>query len=278
MVTDPRHLLDELSALRRRARRDRHAYWFPFLLFGVIVAAAIPLYLPARCELACSWSTHDLPSVWHWLHPTGQATRTSAPVDHPALGKDLYWMAALTVGFLATVWWYRWRARKAGVETSTRLYAQVTLFVLAFPLLGVPLVTRLVFVTLGWPVALSVLVVGIVVATLLAKRKLRTAIVILSLVLVAHLVMIFPFGPLLVVAVGVLGLAWVERSWLCTSFAVLFAVWALFVNGWSTWVYGSVLWPVALIDFGDLLSSSLILVLGGIAGFIAHEVRSRIPA
>ncbi|WP_158852718.1 hypothetical protein [Saccharothrix deserti] len=278
MATDPRYLLDELSALRRRARRDRHGYWFPFLLFGVIVAAAIPLYLPVRCEFACSWSKSDLPSVWHWLHPTGQATRTSALTDRPSLWKDIYWMAALTVGFLATVWWYRWRARKVGVETSTRLYVQVTLFVLAFPLLGVPLATRLVFSTLGWPVALSVLVAGVVVATLLAKRKVRTAIVILSLILVAHLVMIFPFGPLLVVAVGVLGLAWVERSALCTSFAVLFAVWALFVNGWSTWVYGSVLWPVALIDFGDLLSSSLILALGGIGGLIARRVRGRIPA
>lgn len=278
MGTDPRDLLDELSVLRRRARRDRHGYWFPFLLFGAIVAAAIPLYLPVQCTSACSWSTHDLPSVWHWLHPTGQATRTSYLSDHPSLWKDLYWMAALTVGFLATVWWYRWRAGKAGVETSTRLYVQVTVFVLALPLLGVPLVTRLVFTTLGWPVALSVLVVGVVVATLLAKRKLRTAIVILSLVLVAHLVMVFPFGPLLVVAVGVLGLAWVERSALCTSFAVLFAVWALFVNGWSTWVYDSVLWPAALIDFGDLLSSSLILVLGGVGGLIARRVRDKIPA
>ncbi|WP_033439216.1 hypothetical protein [Saccharothrix sp. NRRL B-16314] len=278
MATDPRDLLDELSALRRRARRDRHGYWFPFLLFGVIVAAAIPLYLPARCELGCSWSANELPSVWHWLHPTGQATRTSGLGDHPSLWKDLYWMAALTVGFLATVWWYRWRARKVGVETSTRLYVQVTLLVLAFPLLGVPLVTRLVFTTLGWPVALAVLVVGVVVVTLLAKRKLRTAVVILSLVLVAHLVMVFPFGSLLVVAVGVLGLAWVERSALCTSFAVLFAVWALFVNGWSTWVYGAALWPAALIDLGDLLSSSLILVLGGVGGLVARRVQGKIPA
>lgn len=277
MTTDPKDLLDELSALRRRARRDRHGYWFPFLLFGAIVAAAIPLYLPVRCVSACSWSASDLPAVWHWLHPTGQAARAFA-ADHPSPWKDLYWVVALAVGFLATVWWYRWRAGKVGVETSTRLYAQVTLFVLVFPLLGVPLVTRLVFSAWGWPVALSVLVGGVVVATLLAKRKLRTAVVVLSLVLVAHLVMIFPFGPLLVVAVGVLGLAWVERSALCTSFAVLFAAWALFVNGWATWVHTTTLWPVELLDFGDLLSSSLILVLGGVSGLAVRRERGRIPA
>jgi hypothetical protein len=264
VATDPRDLLDELSALRRRARRDRHGYWLPFLLFGVIVAAAIPLYLPARCGFACSWSVDDLPSVWHWLHPTGQATRAFAFGDHPSLWKDLYWMVALTVGFLATVWWYRWRAGKVGVETSTRLYVQVTLFVL-------------LFTALGWPIALAVLVVGVVVATFLTRRKLRTAVVVLSLILVAHLVMVFPFGPLLVVAVGVLGLAWVERSALCTSFAVLFAVWALFVNGWSTWVRSSTLWPVSLIDFGDLPASSLILVLGGVGGLVARRVRGTIP-
>ncbi|MER5263509.1 hypothetical protein ABTZ99_15715 [Actinosynnema sp. NPDC002837] len=277
MAGDPKDLLDELTALRRRARRDRHGYWFPFLLFGAIVAAAIPLYLPERCVSACSWSMNELPALWHWLHPTGQATGLAFG-NHPSLGKDFYWMGALTAGFLATVWWYRWRAGKVGVETSTRLYAQVTLFVLVLPLLGVPLVTRLIFSSWGWPVALTVLVVGVVVATLLAKRKLRTAIVILSLVLVAHLVMVFPYGPLLVVAVGVLGLAWVERSALCTSFAVLFAVWALFVNGWVTWVYGTLLWPVAVLDFGDLLSSALVLVLGGVGGLVARRARGRIAA
>nr|BFE50728.1 hypothetical protein GCM10017745_41550 [Saccharothrix mutabilis subsp. capreolus] len=196
----------------------------------------------------------------------------------PSLGRDLYWMVALTVGFLVTVWWYRWRAGKVGVETSTRLYAQVTLFVLAFPLLGVPVLTELFFNRLGWPVALAALVVGVVAVTLVAKRKLRTAVAVLALILVGHLVTIFPFGHLLVVAVGVLGLAWVERSALCTTFAVLFAVWALFVNGWATWVYGAFLWPAPLVDTGDLLSSALVLVSGGVAGLVARRagvVRSR---
>lgn len=276
MAGDPKDLLDELTALRRRARRDRHGYWVPFLLFGVIVAAAIPLYLPEQCTSACSWSANDLPPLWHWLHPTGQASGVLSFGNHPSLWKDFYWMGTLAVGFLATVRWYRWRAGKVGVETSTRLYAQVTLFVLVLPLVGVPLVTRVVFTELGWPVALPILVVGVVVATVLAKRKLRTAIVILSLILVAHLVMIFPYGPLLVVAVGVLGLAWVERSALCTSFAVLFAVWALFVNGWATWVYGAILWPFPLIGFGDLLSSALVLVLGGVGGLVARRAQGKI--
>src|SRR6266566_5993999 len=37
-------LLDEMKALRRRARAARHAYWFPLVLFGVLTCASIPLY------------------------------------------------------------------------------------------------------------------------------------------------------------------------------------------------------------------------------------------
>ncbi|XVV00382.1 hypothetical protein ACQPW3_23385 [Actinosynnema sp. CA-248983] len=277
VATDPRSLLDEMSALRRRVRGDRNGYWLPFLLFGLIVAAAIPLYLPEECPPACTWSIDELPAFWHWLHPTGQAGGLWG-TTHPSLWKDLYWIVALTIGFLVTVWWYEWRARKVGVGTSTRLYAQVTLFVLAFPLLGVPVFTALFFNRLGWPTALAVLVGGVVAVTLAARRKLRTATAVLLLILVAHLVMVFPVGHLLVVAVGVLGLAWVERSKLCTVIAVLFAVWALFVNGWSTWVYSGPLWPVPLLGIGDLLSSSLVLVLGGIGGFLAGRRRTRVLA
>jgi hypothetical protein len=276
MTTDPKSLIDELTALRRRTRRDRHGYWFPFLLFGAVVAGAIPLYLPAQCPPGCSWSANDLPVIWHWLHPTGQSSWSRGTL--PSLAKDVYWLVALTVGFLATTWWYRWRARKTGVETSTRLYAQVTLFVLAFPLLGVPLLTRLLFNELGWQVALPATVVVVVVATVLAKRKLRTAVAVLALILVAHLVMAFAYGPLLVVAVGVLGLAWVERDALCTTFAVLFAAWALFINVWTAWTVGIFLWPAAFIDTGDLLASSLILILGGAAGLVRGRVQGRISA
>ncbi|CAL9442602.1 hypothetical protein SUDANB95_02264 [Actinosynnema sp. ALI-1.44] len=272
MANDPGDVLDGLSALRRRVRGDRSGYWLPFLLFGLVVAGAVPWYLPEPCAGECTWSSAELPAFWHWLHPTGQASGLAGHL--PSLGRDLYWMVGLTIGFLVTVWWYRWRAGKVGVETSTRLYAQVTLFVLAFPLLGVPVLTELFFNRLGWPVALAALVVGVVAVTLVAKRKLRTAVAVLALILVGHLVTVFPFGHLLVVAVGVLGLAWVERSALCTTFAVLFGVWALFVNGWATWVYDAVLWPVPLVDTGDLLSSALVLVLGGVAGLVTRRRRA----
>nr|BFE50727.1 hypothetical protein GCM10017745_41540 [Saccharothrix mutabilis subsp. capreolus] len=72
MANDPGDVLDGLSALRRRVRGDRSGYWLPFLLFGLVVAGAVPWYLPEACEAACTWSSAELPALWHWLHPTAR--------------------------------------------------------------------------------------------------------------------------------------------------------------------------------------------------------------
>jgi hypothetical protein len=273
--TDPKSLLDELSRLRKRARDDRHGYWFPFLAFAAIIAGAIPFYLRPECESGCSWSSADMPELWNWLHPTGQGMRLG--YFHPTLWLDFYWLAALAAGFLATVWWYRWHAKRVGVETSTRLYAQVTLFVLALPLLGVPVFSELFFNRLGWPLALAVVVVGVTTATLLSKRKLRTAIAILLLILVAHFITIIPAGQLLVVVVGVLGLAWVERSTLCTVFAWLFAATVLLVAVVPIWLYGWPPLPVALYEVADLVLPSAVLAIGGVCGLVErYAVRRKV--
>lgn len=274
MSTDPKGLLDELSRLRARARDDRHGYWFPFLLFAALILGAIPFYLRPECPPVCSWSSSDMPDLWHWLHPTGQGMRIGG--YFPSLAQDFYWLAALTVGFLATVWWYRWRAQRVGVETSTRLYAQVTLFVLALPLLGVPVLSQLFFNRLGWPLALTAVVVAVTTATLLSKRKLRTAIAILLLILVAHFVTIIPAGQLLVIAVGVLGLAWVERSTLCTVFAWLFTATVALVVVAPIWFYGWPPLPAALYDSADLVLPSAVLAIGGISGLVAERVRRKV--
>ena len=38
-------LLGEMKVLRRRARAARHAYWFPLVLFGVLICASAPFYI-----------------------------------------------------------------------------------------------------------------------------------------------------------------------------------------------------------------------------------------
>jgi hypothetical protein len=104
----PGALLDEMGRLRRRARADRHAYWFPLLVFGLIEAGSAPFYYRnphcAEGEL-CS----------------GQLIRGGLYLGRWYLGaSQLYALVASLAGLGLTVWWYRRHARRVGVRTGTR--------------------------------------------------------------------------------------------------------------------------------------------------------------
>ncbi|MCW2501827.1 MAG: hypothetical protein JWO79_111 [Actinomycetia bacterium] len=109
----PAELLCEVAALRRRARAQRHAYWFPLVLFGLISALAAPLYIqPPRGPDGADATTGSA-GLARVLGGDDQATA------EPRL---IYWLVALSAGFAATVWWYRRHAQRAGVQTPTRGY------------------------------------------------------------------------------------------------------------------------------------------------------------
>lgn len=112
---DPGQLLSDLAGLRQRTRRNRHGYWFPLVLFGVLTAASTPLYIAGAARAAAQ--------------PSGEQTVSSAaPLllgGSPGLNGfyiGWYWAAALAAGFLLTVLWYWLRARRAGVRTPARGY------------------------------------------------------------------------------------------------------------------------------------------------------------
>jgi hypothetical protein len=88
-------LLADVHALRRRARADRHAYWFPLLFFGLAIAAAAPLYVES---LPPAGTGNDL----YLLYPDGR------------IGP--YWTVVLLGGALLTAWWYRRQGRRIGIE------------------------------------------------------------------------------------------------------------------------------------------------------------------
>src|SRR5690348_936346 len=93
----PAALLDEMTRLRTRTRADRHAYVPPLFLFGVLVLLA-PLWSdggPPRFGVAGFWFGTPL---------------------------QLYWLAAVVGGFLATAAWYLHRGRRTGVRTPIRGY------------------------------------------------------------------------------------------------------------------------------------------------------------
>jgi len=108
-----------MAALRRQARTARHAYWFPLALFGLLTCASFPFYLGSTAR---QQSTHVavLASLGNpggkWLPFFG-----GAPGIWPG-GLSYYWVAALLGGLLATLVWYRWHARRAGLSTPARGY------------------------------------------------------------------------------------------------------------------------------------------------------------
>jgi hypothetical protein len=133
---DAAGLLGDLALLRRRARADRHGYWSPLLLFGVLALAASPLYLAAaRAPVTPGMG------VYSAVRNTGPVLLSGPPHGPDGFYLGWYWAGALVAGYLSTVLWYRHRARRAGVRTPVRGYlltglALTVLAVLIPPLTG----------------------------------------------------------------------------------------------------------------------------------------------
>ncbi|MEU8296550.1 hypothetical protein AB0C04_04605 [Micromonospora sp. NPDC048909] len=185
-----------MAALRRRTRAVRHAYWFPLLLFGLLTVLAAPFYVES-------------------VEPPGM--RASA--ENPALtslGGDFlersaalgwYWLAALIGGYLLSLWWYRRHGERVGVQTPTRAY-------LVAGIAGV-------LVGLVLPVVLRLLLLNAATAVSDATSWLTT-----PLSGVANRGML----PHLIIAVGLVVLARLERSRGLAAVALLYVAAIVLVN------------------------------------------------
>jgi hypothetical protein len=242
-------LLTEMKALRRQARAARHAYWFPLVLFGLLTCASVPFY------------------VQHVPRGTGTFEVSTAGPALPFLGGfpgfltrsylAYYWIAALLGGLLATQLWYRWHARRVGLATPARAYL-ITTAVLTVAAIVIPPLSQLRYPHslrwLGWLHGLRVLWPG-------------------------DLVIRGTF-PLLIIAAGLLALAWAERSRALTAIAVVYTGAALLASlydvsnilyrlGWNT-APGDESLP-------NVLLPAAVLLLAG-AGTFAAQRRHRTAA
>jgi hypothetical protein len=222
-------LLRELAALRRRARTARHAYWFPLVLFGLLTCASFPFYLQPAGPLASLSNPGG-----KWL-----------PFFGGASGGGYYWLAGLLGGLLATLLWYRWHARRAGLATPARGYiigtAVLTVAALVIPPLSLVRSPR----WLGFLRELSVLWPG----DLIVRGT-------------------FPF---VIIAVGLLILAWAERSRALAVTAVACVALSLLeslynVGNIAYWL-GWNLPPVAA-PLMNVLPSGLLLLVAGLVAFL----------
>ena len=209
----PGALLEEMTALRRRTRADRHAYWFPLLFFGMTMIVAIPVHALVPIPQTSSDETGRF-TVELFLQP-----------DEGRIGR--YWMVALLVGAAVTVWWYRRRGRRTGVEG--RVGAAV--------------------------VAAALAVAAYFATTLLPIWNFEP-------VAVLWWIELRDLGALLVIAVGLLALAALERSWGLTVVAVLYAGAAVLVNFYDL---ENVLWfpGERYVQLPSLLLPAVVLLVGG---------------
>lgn len=282
-------LLSELRTLRDRAREDRHGYAFSLLLFGALLLIAPLLYAPA---------THTDPFDTFDPGPLGdnllvRLFRTTAGPDptHPTL-IALYWLVVLVVGFGATVWWYQRRAARIGVETDTRAFLVTAAAAFAGLVLGAYVFSRFALSLYGsWQTNLSLMFGSLLLAALVlwrTRHPLGVFVASVSGAVTFSTITIYAnkgFSALLVIAGGLLALAWLERSTLLTVVSVLFTLVAIpsmvvMVNalviieplvifsvvGWEPDGYNT--WAYAL---GNLLLPAVVLLAGGTIAAIRYR-------
>lgn len=229
-MSDTTTLLTELRALRRRAREDRHGYAFTLLLFGVLILAAPLLYTPdpnpdyrARGFDPKVEGSNALVKIFRTM--TGPITPA-----HPTL-IAWYWLAVLVVGFGATAWWYRRRAAQVGVETDTRALIIAAVATSAAFFLSTFFFWRYALSLYGaWQVNLSLMFGSLALAVLAMWRlrgQLRVFLTALFGTVTFSSIAVYTnkgFSALLVIAGGLLALAWLERSILLGVVSVLFTL------------------------------------------------------
>lgn len=287
MNTEAAELLDDMGALRRRTRRDRSGYWLPLLLFGVLILAAPLVYRQPRQQ---SWSYNLNGPTLHvggfeyspFLLFSGDPLPASM-----ALVVSLYWLGTLVVGGVVTIVWYRWRAARVGVQLPLRPYLWWSLGALAIALVAVPVLVRSAgfdgFGVPGLVVSIAVFVVGIVLVLRTAglpRSVPRTAglAVGITLTLVAAnnigvLASAHAYVFLFVIAAGVIGLAWAERSRLCGTIAAVYFVAALVANAYLMsnafyrW-FGIPLHSMTEAARDQLLLPGAVLVIGGLVALL----------
>jgi hypothetical protein len=221
----PHELLDEMDRLRTRTRADRHAYVPPLLLFGVLV-------LLSPLSFACGPSRYGFFGI--------------------SFGRpnEIYWLFAVLGGFLATAGWYLYRGNRQGVKTPIRSYLAIGLIGILALAVGLPVVNSFAYrmsrspysdpsftlpIMLGATAALAALLWFL---PKLDSRPARCAAIAgamtLGFIALAMLDVYFapvrPYAPLIIIALGLIGLAWLERSRLLGVISAVFTSAALLAN------------------------------------------------
>lgn len=304
----PRVALPGLAAL------DRNGYWFPMLVFGVLILLAPLVYQspgPGAVNYVWEPAIGSAPKISGVAFaPLQQFGTCDSELGDP-MSVALYWFCVAMFGPLLSTLWLRRRARRDGSIPQTGwhlLFATTTLalYVVLFPIIEFASVhlfddstTALGHGTLRQLqiVTVSTFVAGLVVAggaALPLRSGLRLpgrrwlvaglglVLAIASAAVLEFLSYLSPkpsYGALLIIAIGLLALAVVERCAVCTTVAVAFTVASLVadvtgfrgVAGWLGIGHGE--WSSLATAFADLTVPGAILVVGAAVGACAAAGR-----
>jgi hypothetical protein len=159
--SDAGALLAETERMRTRTRRDRHGYWLPLTLFGLIVLGAMPLFVESA----------DAPPQGEMVQFDPSGILGGIFTANAAL-IAIYWLVALPLGYLATALYYRLRARRRGVGGRAWPYVATGIGLLAVLVFtAVPLFLPLVFLSLRGLAALLTVAVGLFVLASLERSR-----------------------------------------------------------------------------------------------------------
>jgi hypothetical protein len=177
--------------LRTKTHRVRRVRGFPLVVFGALVLGATPLYWQSVQVCPGGRSCGDVTVA------PSLGTVVGLQPGGGSAWVSLYWFCALAIGLIVTAYFYRLRARQSEVDVR------------------------------AWPVALAGAVVcALLVASspgVLRDRRLPSWITLSDLHLRGT-------TPLLVLAIVIVGLALVERSWALGAFSAVFVFFALLAN------------------------------------------------
>jgi hypothetical protein len=261
-VTEPTagELLDDVRRLKLQARADRHAYAAPLLLFGVLILLA-PLSYPSEFNRAS-------PST-----------------------VTVYWAASVIGGFLATIWWYRYRGTRAGLMTAISGYSTAAVIGGLGVGVGLPSLAALgqaaslSFYSTPWITLPALAFTTIAALTPLwwgskmtvpgAKFTTMAAAIgfaIADFALVANYFTYRSSGvPLFIIALGFFVLSWLERSPLLAGISTMFFAGVLLANLYNmenmfslAGLYDTTYTGERQSAFANFLLPGLILVVGGV--------------
>jgi hypothetical protein len=192
-VTDsPRQLLSATHELTRRVRQAQRATWFPLVLLGLVVVAAVPVYrYGSHLDISCV-------PVRGGVVPVGGGVAERCLVTYGGWPAFIYWMVALVLAYAVIAGFYVLRARRRGVGARIRPYV----------LAGI---AGLVLVAVLWPVQQHL-------GSLQSQSNFQAALVVHGL------------NPLLAISLALFVLAWAERNGALLAFAVCYLAATLLAN------------------------------------------------